>query len=71
MESSDLDTTIHLLNEMLKTAETIKDKLAITDRLHKFYALRLKHSDEGKGGKFAALGAPSAPHDIGAQGNGN
>lgn len=55
MKTDDLDATIKLLNDMLATAESIKDKLAITDRLLKVHSLKYKHSDEGKGGKFADL----------------
>jgi hypothetical protein len=54
-DTTDLDATIKLLNGMLEKAESLKDKLAVTDRLQKFYALRLKHSAEGKGGKFSSL----------------
>lgn len=58
MNTSDLDATINLLNEMLQAAKSVKDKLAITDRLLKCHSLKYKHSDEGKGGKFSELGAP-------------
>ena len=50
-----LDKTIELLNSMLETAETVKEKLQIADRLLRAYSLLYKHSDEGKGGKFASL----------------
>jgi hypothetical protein len=60
VKTDDLDATIKLLNDMLQGAETVKDKLAITDRLLKCHSLKYKHSDEGKGGKFAALDTPEA-----------
>jgi hypothetical protein len=50
-----LDQTIALLNGMLETAATVKEKLQIADRLLRAYSLLYKHSDEGKGGKFASL----------------
>ena len=54
-ETADLDKTIELLNGMLAAATGIKEKLGITDRLLKCYAMKLKHSDSGKGGKFTDL----------------
>lgn len=54
-----LDDTIKLLNEMLEKADTVKDKLAITDRLLKCHAMKLKFTNDGKGGKFAALETPT------------
>ncbi len=51
----DLDKTIDNLNSWLQQAEAYKEKLAITDRLLKAYALKYKHTDDGKGGKFANL----------------
>lgn len=63
-KTADLDKTIDLLNGMLEAASSIKEKLSVTDRLARFYALKYKHSDEGKGGKFA----PQEPsgHDHGS-----
>jgi hypothetical protein len=58
VKTDDLDATIKLLNDMLKQAETIKDKLAITDRLLKSHSMKLKFTDEGKGGKFSELTQP-------------
>jgi hypothetical protein len=51
--TADLDKTIELLNTMLEQAQTLKEKLSVTDRLARFYGLKYKHSDEGRGGKFA------------------
>lgn len=60
----DIDKTIELLNEMLSAEGlTLKEKLSITDRLARFFALKYKHSDEGKGGKFQDL--PPSGHDNG------
>ena len=50
-----IDDTIRLLNEMLAQSETTKEKLSITDRLLRAHAMKLKFTNEGKGGKFAAL----------------
>lgn len=58
MNTVDLDATIKLLNEMLQSAESVKDKLAITDRLLKCHSMKLKFTDEGKGGKFSELTQP-------------
>jgi hypothetical protein len=58
MTTDDLDKTIELLNDMLQVAESIKDKLAITDRLLKCHVMKLKFTDEGKGGKFSSLDKP-------------
>lgn len=62
MSTDDLDATIHLLNLMLEKAETTKDKLAVTDRLLKCHAMKLKFTDTGKGGKFAALDKKGTDH---------
>lgn len=68
MVSSDpLDDTIRLLNEMLEQSDNVKEKLAITDRLLRAHAMKLKFTNEGKGGKFASLETP----EIGAHSNGN
>lgn len=48
-----LDKTIELLNGMLETSATTKEKLSIADRLLRAYSLQLKHTDEGKGTKFS------------------
>lgn len=55
MNTAALDATIQLLNEMLEKAESIKDKLSITDRLLKCHSMKLKFTDQGMGGKFASL----------------
>lgn len=60
----DIDKTIDLLNGMLEKAESLKEKLSVTDRLARFYALKYKHSDEGKGGKFAPQ--EQSGHDNGS-----
>lgn len=57
-KTSDLDKTIELLNSMLESAATLKEKLSVTDRLARFYALKYKHSDESKGGKFLPTKSP-------------
>ena len=65
-KTEDIDKTIELLNGMLeKEATSLKEKLSVTDRLARFYALKYKHSDEGKGGKFAPSQATSG-HDNGS-----
>jgi hypothetical protein len=50
----DLDETIALLNGMLGSAPTLKEKLQVTDRLARFMALKYKHGTEGKGSKFTS-----------------
>jgi hypothetical protein len=66
-KTAELDETIRLLNEMLaKPKLKLKDKLAITDRLGRFYALKLKHDQTGKGGKFAAVPANGADDATGS-----
>lgn len=59
MKTDDLDATIKLLNSMLESAESVKEKLAITDRLLRCHSMKLKFTDEGKGGKFHDLESPS------------
>jgi len=53
-KTAELDETIAVLNTLLAAAVKPKDKLLIADRLIRAYSLKLKFSDEGKGGKFAA-----------------
>jgi len=55
--TTDLDKTIESLNKWLTDAKnaSYKERMAITDRLLKALALKYKHTDEGKGGKFANL----------------
>jgi hypothetical protein len=60
-----IDKTIELLNGMLAKEEAVKMQLAITDRILRAQALKLKHSDDGKGGKF------TAPEQQGTDENGN
>jgi hypothetical protein len=55
VKTDDLDATIASLNSMLESAESTKDKLAITDRLLKCYGLRYKHAEKGTGAKFSEL----------------
>jgi hypothetical protein len=64
----DLDKTISLLNERLAKTKPLKDWLAITDRLARCYALKLKYDDAGKGGKFSQP-SPSngAADDVGSK----
>jgi hypothetical protein len=54
-KTADLDRTIELLNGMLSSAESVKEKLQITDRLLRAHGLKYKHDSEGKGAKFGAL----------------
>ena len=61
-----IDETIRMLNGYLAKAKTLKDRMAITDRIIRATALKLKHDETGKGGKFAAVtatGADDAPGD--------
>lgn len=58
-KTGDLDRTITTLNGWLESAKTQKEKLAVADRLIRALALKYKHSDEGKGGKFTPQ--PDAP----------
>lgn len=61
-KTADLDATIELLNGMLQKKNVgAKDKLAITDRLLKAYALKYRHDSKGQGGKFASLGDGADP----------
>jgi hypothetical protein len=53
-QTPDLDETIKTLQGYLETAKTVKEKLQITDRLHKFYALKYKHKPKGRGAAFSA-----------------
>jgi hypothetical protein len=62
-----IDETIRMLNGYLAKAKTLKDRMAITDRIIRATALKLKHDETGKGGKFAAVpanGADDAPGDC-------
>ena len=48
-----IERTIELLNGMLAEKElSLKDRLAIADRLLRAQSLKLKHADEGHGSKF-------------------
>jgi hypothetical protein len=59
-----IDETIRMLNLLLaKPKLSLKDKMAITDRIIRATALKLKHDDTGKGGKFAATPALPGAHD--------
>jgi hypothetical protein len=40
---------------MLEKSDNLKEKLAITDRIIRCQSLKLKFTNAGKGGKFAAL----------------
>ena len=56
---ADLDTTIQQLNTMLQgEGLSVKDRLSITDRLLKAYAMKLKFAADRKGGKFNQLPDP-------------
>jgi hypothetical protein len=67
-KTEEIDKTIESLNaELAKPKLSLKNRLAITDRLTRLYSLKLKHSDDGKGGKFA-LPSPSTGADH-ANGN--
>lgn len=58
-KTADLDQTIATLQGYLETEKTAKGRLAVTDRLLRAFALKYKHSDDGKGGKFN-LSEPAA-----------
>lgn len=69
-KTADLDRTIASLNDWMDSEKTAKGRLAVADRLIRALALKYKHSDEGKGGKFnippspeATNGAAHAGHD--------
>jgi hypothetical protein len=55
VNTDDLDETIRVLNAMLKQTKAKKDRLAIIDRLLKATAIKYRHSESGKGGKFKEL----------------
>jgi hypothetical protein len=57
-KTADLDATITTLQGWLETEKTQKGKLAVADRLIRALALKYKHSDDGKGGKFAPQPEP-------------
>lgn len=55
MKTDDLDATIKALNEMLENSKNKKDRLQIIDRLLKATAIKYRHSEAGKGGKFKPM----------------
>lgn len=59
-KTADLDRTIDTLNTWLENEKTAKGRLAVTDRLIRALALKYKHSDDGKGGKFHQTPEPAA-----------
>lgn len=68
-KTDDLDRTIKSLNDWMDGERTAKGRLAVADRLIRALALKYKHSDEGKGGKFNLTPDPpaatnGAPHDA-------
>jgi hypothetical protein len=65
-KTAEIDETIRALNEELAKAKSLKNRLAITDRLTRLYNLKLKHADEGKGGKF---NLPSPSNGVEHAGN--
>lgn len=67
-KTADLDRTIKSLNDWMDGEKTAKGRLAVADRLIRALALKYKHSDDGKGGKF---NVPSEPATNGAAHVGN
>ena len=66
-KTEEIDKTIEMLNDQLGRSKALKDRLAITDRLTRLYSLKLKHADDGKGGKFNLPAVPlSSPSTNGA-----
>ena len=54
-KTEDLDDAIKLVHSMLNKTKSAKLRLQIMDRLTKMLALKYKHSDQRKGGKFSLI----------------